>query len=356
MNKKYLLLFVGLFYTWTLAAQSVTVDASIDSLQILIGQQAKIKLEVTYDAGKIARLPVLRDTLVTGIEILDTSKPDTIYLNEKRRMQLTQTYTVTSFDSALYYIPPFEVLVDSIPYQSKSLALMVYSMWVDEENPEQFFGPKPIMRAPFSWDDWATAIWLSLLAIPLVILLVFLIVRFNESKLIVKRVKIEPKLPPHVEAMQHIERIKTDRVWQKGETKEYYTELTDVLRTYIQDRFGFNALEMTSSEIIDMLQGIEEKEALKELRELFMTADLVKFAKHNPLMNENDMNLVNAIEFVNQTKLEEPVNPKPEPKEVTIEEKRSRRSKVALLCCIILLLIVVIGILIYVGIEVYSSI
>ena len=67
-------------------------------------------------------------------------------------------------------------------------------------------------------------------------------------------------------------------------------------------RFGFNALEMTSSEIIDQLLEMNDKEAISDLKLLFQTADLVKFAKHNPQMNENDANLINAIDFINETK------------------------------------------------------
>ena len=83
-------------------AQQVTVDASIDSLQILIGEQARVKLEVSMDADQKLVLPALRDTLVKGVEILDIAKPDTQLLNDGKRMLIQQQYTVTSFDSALY--------------------------------------------------------------------------------------------------------------------------------------------------------------------------------------------------------------------------------------------------------------
>ena len=126
--------------------------------------------------------------------------------------------------------------------------------------------------------------------------------RIRDNKPIIRKVKVEPKLPPHQLAMQEIERIKSEKVWQKGQSKEYYTELTDAIRTYIKNRFGFNALEMTSSEIIDKLLQMNDKDAISDLRSLFQTADLVKFAKHSPLMNENDANLISAIDFINETK------------------------------------------------------
>ncbi len=154
--------------------------------------------------------------------------------------------------------------------------------------------------------------------------------------------------------MQEIERIKNEKVWQKGEPKEYYTELTDALRTYIKDRFGFNALEMTSTEIIDKLLEMKDKEAISDLRELFQTADLVKFAKHNPLMNENDANLINAIDFINETKEKEEENAKPQPTEITIIEKRSLRTKILLGAGIVVLAVALACSLIYIGLELYN--
>lgn len=335
-------------------AQSVTVDATIDSLQILIGEQAKIKLQVSLDTDKRAVFPVYTDTLVRGVEIIDVAKPDTQLLNDGRRSLITQEYTITSFDSALYYLPPMEVTVDNKPYRSKALALKVYSMPVDTLHPDQFFGPKTVMQAPFAWEDWYVTIACVLLFVPFLLLLIYLVKRIRDNKPIIRKVKVEPKLPPHQLAMQEIERIKNGKVWQKGEPKEYYTELTDTLRVYIKERFGFNALEMTSSEIIDKLLEMKDKEAISDLRELFQTADLVKFAKHNPMMNENDANLINAIDFINETKEKEDENVKPQPAEITIIEKRSLRTKILLGAGIVLLVAALIGSLIYVGLELYN--
>ena len=166
--------------------------------------------------------------------------------------------------------------------------------------------------------------------------------------------RVEPKLPPHQLAMQEIERIKSEKIWQKGQPKEYYTELTDALRQYIKERFGFNAMEMTSTEIIDKLLETNDKEALSDLRVLFQTADLVKFAKHNPLMNENDANLINAIDFINETKEKEDENAKPQPTEITIVEKRSLRTKVLLGAGIAALAAILVWSLIYIISELYN--
>lgn len=353
--KRYLFLITLLVaLTGRAVAQSVTVDATIDSLQILIGEQAKIKLQVSLDTDKRAMFPVYTDTLIRGVEIIDVAKPDTQLLNDGRRSLITQEYTVTSFDSALYYLPPMKVIVDNKPYLSKALALKVYSIPVDTLHPDQFFGPKTVMQAPFAWEDWYVAIACVLLFAPFLLLLIYLVKRIRDNKPIIRKVKVEAKLPPHQLAIQEIERIKSEKVWQKGLSKEYYTELTDAIRTYIKNRFGFNALEMTSSEIIDHLLEMEDKEAIKDLRELFLTADLVKFAKHNPMMNENDANLINAIDFVNDTKEKEDENAKPQPTEITIIEKRSLRTKLLLGTGIALLAAALIGSLIYIGLELYN--
>ncbi len=326
-------------------AQSVTVDVTIDSLQILIGEQAKIQLQVSVDAKQKVLFPHFTDSIIKGIEIINVAKPDTQYLNNKQRLLITQKYTVTSFDSALYYIPPFEIKVGSQVYKSKALALKVYSMPVDISHPDRYFGQKGVMAPPFVWSDWAGTIFLSILAIPLLFLIIFFIIRFRDNKPIIRRIKIEPKLPPHQQAMKEIERIKSERVWQKGNPKEYYTELTETLRTYIENRFGFNAMEMTSSEIIDKLMEDKDSQSMNDLKFLFQTADLVKFAKHDPMMNENDSNLLNAIAFINETKIEELANQKPIPTEITVEEKRSRRAKILLAVGITILAASVIAII-----------
>lgn len=354
MNKNIFLIVFLFLISNRVASQSVTVEAKIDSLQILIGEQAKIQLQVAMDVKQRAVFPVYSDTLVHGVEIVETAKPDTQYLNDRQRMVITQEYAVTSFDSALYYLPPMSVTVDKKEYKSKALALKVYSMPVDTLHPDQFFGPKPVMNAPFVWADWYGLIGCSFLVLPLLALLIYLIIRFRDNKPIIRKVKVEPKLPPHQLAMQAIERIKGEKIWQKGRSKEYYTDLTDTLRAYIRDRFGFNALEMTSSEIIDKLMEINDKEALADLKILFQTADLVKFAKHDPQMNENDANLINAIDFINETKLPEEENLKPQPTEITIIEKRSLRAKILLICGIIFLTIALVGTIIYIALQLYD--
>ena len=251
-------------------------------------------------------------------------------MNEGARRLVSQSYIVTSFDSALYYLPPLVVKVDGKEYQSKNLALRVLSIPVDTVHVDRFYGPKEIMAVPFSWTDWSLIFVLSVLLLVWVLGLAYFYIRYRDNKPIIKIIKLAPKVLPHTKAMEEIDQIKAEKVWAKEDSKEYYTRLTAILRTYIEKRYGFNAMEMTSTEIIDRLLKEQTSESLDELRMLFQTADLVKFAKYNTLINENDANLVNAIEFINQTKVEADENAVPEPDEVTIEQKRSRRTLISM--------------------------
>lgn len=323
----YLAMLAG-FFAVNLASAQVTVDVKMDSLELWVGEQTRIALEVSFNAKSQLALPQLSpgDFLTPGVEVVDVAKPDTQQLNEGERLLVSQSYTVTSFDSALYYLPPFTVKVDSQEYQSNNLALRVLSMPVDTVHTEMFYGPKNIMGVPFAWEDWSMIFWLSVVLLLWTLMLVYFYIRYRDNKPIIKIIRLAPKVLPHTKAMQEIDRIKAEKVWAKEDSKEYYTRLTDILRTYIETRYGFNAMEMTSSEIIERLTKEQSQESLNELRGLFQTADLVKFAKYSTLINENDANLMNAIEFINQTKVEADPTAKPEPDAVTIEQQRTRRT------------------------------
>ena len=322
----------------TQAAAQVTINASIDSLQLYIGEQTKVKLEVSCPTESELVMPAFNDgLLMPGIEIVGDVKVDTQYLNKKQQMLVSQEYMVTSFDSAFYYIPPFEVLVDSQSYSSNALALMVYHFPIDTTQVEAIYPIKDVVHVKLTFAD----LWLLLLAIVLlagiVVLVLYLVKRYNDDKPILKRVTIAPKLPAHQVALKEMERIREEKSWQRDDVKQYYTELTDTLRTYMEERFGFNAMEMTSEEIIEQLNEQPDKVWIGELRTLFQMSDLVKFAKYKPLINENDMNLITAIDFVNKTKLEEVAPAAPVTQEIVVKEGRSKQERIWILCGIIAL-------------------
>ena len=188
--------------------------------------------------------------------------------------------------------------------QSADLALKVVEVEVDTTQLNKFFPPKDVQDNPFLWSDWSLSFWLSVLLLVLIALCGYLYLRLRDNKPIISHIKIVKRLLPHQKAMKEIEQIKADRMVASENAKEYYTKLTDTLRKYIEERYGFSAMEMTSSEIIERLTAAGDQQSLDELRQLFTTADLVKFAKYSTMINENDANLVSAIDFINQTKLE----------------------------------------------------
>ena len=290
--------------------------------------------------------------ITPGVEVLAHSDADTSQL-DNGLLKITKRYTLTSFDENLYYLPPMTVNVDGKNYKSKSLALKVLTVPVDTLHPEKFYPPKGVQSNPFLWSDWEQAFWLSVVFVLICVLTYYLWTRFKENKPVIAKVRIIKKLPPHQKALKEIEHIKENKMSVSEDQKTYYTLLTDVLRKYIKARFGFNAMEMTSTEIISRLQQEEDRKMIDELNELFMTADLVKFAKYSTLINENDANLVNAIEFINTTKLEnQPTVERVEPN-LTEADKQNIRSRSVLKGSIIVLLIAGAALFVFVMYQVY---
>jgi hypothetical protein len=286
---------------------------------MMIGEQAQVT--VTVQANKDDKVEFStyqpRQQIVAGVEVIAAQHPSDNILQ----------LTLTSFDGNLYYLPPFKVKVNGKTLESKSLALKVVDVEVDTTKLEKFFGPKDVQDNPFQWSDWSLSFWLSVFMLLLLAVAYYLYLRLRDNKPIMVRIKIVKRLLPHQKAMKEIEQIKADKMVNSENQKEYYTKLTDTLRKYIEERYGFSAMEMTSSEIIERLTTADDQQSLSELRQLFMTADLVKFAKYSTMINENDANLVNAIDFINQTKLEnQPVEETVKP-QLSEEDQRSQKIR-----------------------------
>lgn len=338
-KRKYLILLLILLFAG--AKAQVQVDVKLDSLQFFIGQQTGLTLSVTFDAEQKLQMPDIKkgQELVPNVEVVHVDKPDTAILNEGKRMTVSQAYTITAWDSAFYYLPPMQVMVDTSRYESNNLVLKVYTVDVDTLHLDRYFPPNGIMGLPFLWAEWRAVAFGGLLFLLMLACIGVLFYHVKHGKPIVRFIRRKKKLPPHQVAMDEIERIKSERKWAEEDSKEYYTLLTDALRNYIRDRYGFNAMEMTSCEIIGQLIAENNEEALDELREIFRTADLVKFAKYSTLINENDANLVAAVEYVNQTKIEVDPNAKPEP-EIIKETDQKRLTQVKMMRIAMVVLVV----------------
>ena len=343
---------MGILTAAGVMAQSV--ESRISSMEMLVGEQ--VAITVTAHAKDTAIVEFPRALLMpNGIEVLEAFEGPAV--DEGNGMVRRQcSYVLTSFADTVYPLPPIPVKISGKEYPTKQLALQVYTVDVDTTNFEKYFGPKDVQGLPMSWtdDEWGKALMLSFLVVILLLLGVYLLVRLKSNKPIIARIKIIKRIPPHQKAMKAIDEIKSEHMVTDEDPKAYYTKLTDTLRQYINERYGFNAMEMTSSEIIERLMSTDDPKSLDELRQLFTTADLVKFAKYSTLINENDANLVSAIDFINQTKQENVPTEEIVKPELTEEQVQSRKMRKVLIALITLIAVALVGLLAYIGWFMYD--
>lgn len=320
---KHILFFIVFVVTSVVANAQVIIDQHVDSMQVLIGEQTKFTLSATIDNGQNVKFPEFSKNqyITPGLEILQSLKADTVEVGTNR-LKISKSYVLISFDEKVYYIPSQKIIVGNRTYNSKALALKVLTIPVDTVHIDKFYPPKDVQDNPFSWAEWSSVFVFSILFVILLAMFVYLYYRLKHNRPIVSAVRIIKRIPPHQKAIKGIELLKREQISLKEDQKEYYTRLTEILRQYIAERFHFDAMEMTSSEIIGRLKS-EGNEAINEISNLFHTADLVKFAKHSALINENDANLVNALAFVNDTKTDE----KTQLQVVTPEVKKHKEEK-----------------------------
>lgn len=305
------------------SAQRTLIDVKVDSAAILIGEQTVLHLTVTTDKDKPVQIVIPTDTLMRGVEVLDLSKADSSVI-ENDRLLIRQDILVTSFDSSPYLLPPFKVIDGVDTVYSNQVALKVSTIPVNVDKPEEFYDIKDIWKPPFVLADYYPLIYGILLALFLICVIAYIIKRMRNKQSLIPFRKPEPQLPPHEQAIKELDEIKQQKLWQQGRSKEYYTLVTETLRRYIVGRFGINAMEMTSGEILDIIRKQYEADSVYEnLKQILNLSDFVKFAKMNPLPDENDLSMMNAYLFINQTKVEEA----PETTETTeTEEKQATET------------------------------
>lgn len=286
----------------TFAQPNVSVSAKIEPTEILMGEQSKVQLQVSFPKGSELRMPFIPgDTLVQGIEILSISKSDTTDL-KNNIVQITQECIVTSFDSSLYYIEHIPVVVGKDTFYSNSLALKVVGMPVDTTKME-LFDIKGVEQAPFVWMDWHYYI-LGYFALFCAIIWGIIIYRWYKKRktLQVTPEKVMPSVPADELALQQLEELKSEKLPQQERLKEYYSRLTDIVRLYMDYQFGIEAVEMTSEEIYRAIaKNGDLKPLAKEMKALMETADLVKFAKFETMPDENERAWIQAKTIVEES-------------------------------------------------------
>lgn len=292
-------------------AQNVTASATLDSTVIFIGGQIDLKLQLSHPDNMELALPQLTDTITKNIEIVRFNEPDTLS-RENNRLLIEQSYRITSFDSGLHYIPPivFEEASEKLGkrIQTDAMALMVANPFEEVDPQKGIFDIKQPVNTPFHLSELYKYVPWVLGFILAAGIITFILLKFLGREVPVKIFKKEePVIPAHIKALESLDKIKGEKLWQHNRIKEYYSGVTDTLRHYIEERFKIRAMEQTTDEIMDSFTGVDIRDgkSIDNLRQILITADLVKFAKHEPLPDENDLSMINAYFFVNQTKEEE---------------------------------------------------
>lgn len=309
----------------TATRAQATVDARLDSMRIPFGGQTTLRLRVSAPKGVAVAMPTLRAGQKLTGDVMVVEKPTTQTAQSGDSVVAQLSAPITSFTPGRYTLPGLKVGVGGKQIETNTLTLVVDSVALDKQNPQKTYPPKDIQRNPFSWADW----WLPLLLLVAVLLMAAAIVasvrRLRSHKPIKVTVREVRVVPAHQRALERIAELKKQT---PADSKEYYTSLTDVLRQYITERFGFNAMELTSREIIDRLSQEQDKDKADELREVLRTADLVKFAKYASTDDETDSNLESVAHFIDDTKTDEQehvVRTEPEPTALRQAQQRTRR-------------------------------
>lgn len=292
----------------TMQAQQVQVAARIDSTSILIGNQTVLRLTAAFDVKNgVPKIqwPQIGDSLVSKVEVISKSKVRTIAPDSSRPtiQQQIQDITITSFDSGYYAIPPFKFIVNGDTANAlltEAMMLQVNTVHVDTT--KAFKDIKAPMQAPFTILEILPYIGYGALALLVICGIVYYFIRKMKNKQPVVAEQPKVIIPPHVKALQELDKLAQKKLWQEGKIKDYYTGITDILRTYLSERYDISALEMTTDEIMLALKRRAISEVMKEkLRDILILSDLVKFAKENPLPSDHEFCFNASVGFINST-------------------------------------------------------
>jgi hypothetical protein len=298
----FLLLFLTCF-TINAGAQNIQPEAKLQQYTIRIGDQTRFFLSVHQPVKEHINFPNLTDTLTGKVQIVNINKPDTAFdTNDKSLATVTQSYTITSFDAGTYTIPSYSFGSAGGVLKSNELTLQVQTVKVDTT--KGIYDIKQPIKVSYTFVDWFKDNWywvvIPLLVIAAIIGLIIYLKKHPKPQPIVKVVK--PTIPAHIIALGKLTEIQGKKLWQQEQTKQYYIELSDVLREYLENRYQLKTHEKTTDEILSDLKHIEIADENKRmLKQILVLSDLVKFAKEKPLPVENEQTLEQAINFVKNT-------------------------------------------------------
>jgi hypothetical protein len=281
-------------------------SATLDTTSIRIGEQVQLKLDVTLPKGVKISWPQFSDTIFAPVEIVRRSKVDTLETTRNNYLQYKQVLSVTSFDTGYHTIPQiafsFQAVGDDSIQTTITDSLILHVRTVEVDTTRAIKDIKAPMQAPISlselWPVFATFAVIGLIAG----FIWYYLWRRKMKKPLFPVIR-KPQLPPWQTALESLSDIESRKLWQAGRIKEFYTEITDVLRIYLEKQHNIPAMEMISSDIVESLDGVDIFKSSKDkIWQVLQLADLVKFAKEKPLPNEHEISIANARNFVLETK------------------------------------------------------
>lgn len=281
----------------------VRVDARFDSTKILIGDQIYLTIEAEHPRDIKVVFPNFKDSLISKLEIIQTFKIDTTIL-PNGNYKISQRYLVTSFDSGEYVFGPVKFTCisndETDTIISNPISLTVLTIPIKDFT--KIADIKKIINLPLTLKELMPLIGICLIILVLLALAAYIYIRWKNKKPIFGFME-KPAEPAHVIAFRELEKIKSEKLWQKGKYKDYYSRITDAIRRYIETRFEFTAMESTTEEIYNNLKEIDslKPEWINELKEMLSLADLVKFARAEPLPDENENAWQVAYKFIENT-------------------------------------------------------
>lgn len=303
-NKEVLLAFFALLlFSFKNNAQELVVAAKLDTNQILIGKQTRIRLTAKTQIGVSVVFPEFKDTIIEKVELVSIGKIDTALAGNMATYQ--RDLIITSFDSGFFALPPFNFKIKndtSKVFQTEPLLFVVQTIPVDTTLAiKAIKGP---IDPAWSIYEIQKELLIGLIVLLAVILTIYFLKRKKKVE-VIQEVTVN-KRPAHEIAIEVLNDLRVQKLWQQGRVKEYHIVISDTIRTYIENRFNVGAMEMTSDEILKSLRFIITDNNLKlKLSNVLILSDMVKFAKEQPLPNENELSWENAIDFVKHTALVE---------------------------------------------------
>jgi hypothetical protein len=307
-------LFVSIYSS--LIGQEIKVTSAFDSTKIFIGDQIKYTVTLEKPSDLRLKLPVLKDSISKNIVIVSGPRVDSM-ATTKGRIKIIQKYLITSFDSGVYQVKPVFVEAKNEGgikryYSDYSMLQVMRVKIAPPDTTAKIFDIVPPYRSPLTLGEVLPWLLLAVLAG----LLTWAVIRYirNHKKSVTAEEIFIPSDPAHVIAFRELERLKSEELWQKGEIKKYYTRLTEILRQYLENRFRVYSLELTTAETLDALikTGFKKNGSYNDLKSVLTGADLVKFAKYNPVANENESHFQTSWNFVMTTKEDGLVQDSPE--------------------------------------------